>query len=197
MAIPYGAQGFSTTLRGNATVLRSLAAGASMLIPAGNWNVRLGPYLTVQEFDPVLQIYRPHGDDGTSWGSTGGGSMRQVQSDGQNWRIANLTGCAVGGLITNAGTGYANGIGLTATGMTVTASSGASVWSTIVGGALNTSPTITNGGTNYDYAPILTVQAPPAGGIPASMTCTVSGGVINAVTVTNQGAGYTSAPLVT
>lgn len=197
MAIPYGAQGFSTTLRGNATVLRSLAAGASLVIPAGNWNVRLGPYLTVQEFDPVLQIFRPHGGDGAPWGSTGGGPLRQVQSDGQNWRIANLTGCAVGALITTAGSGMTNGIGTTATGVTVTPSSGASVWSPIVGGALNTSPTITNGGTNYDYAPILTVQAPPAGGIPATMTCTVSAGVINAVTVTNQGAGYTTAPLVT
>jgi hypothetical protein len=197
MAIPYGAQGFSTTLRGNATVIRSLAAGASFVIPAGNWNVRLGPYSTVQEFDPVLQIFRPHGDDGVTWGSIGGGTFRQVQSDGQNWRIANLTGCAVGALITTAGSAMTNGIGTTATGVTVTPSAGSSVWSPIVGGALNTSPTITNGGTNYDYAPILTVQAPPAGGIPATMTCTVSAGVINAVTVTNQGAGYTSAPLVT
>lgn len=194
MAIPYGAQGFTTTLRGNATTLRSLPAGGSFIVPAGNWQGRLGPYLTLQEFDPVLQIFRSHGGDGSNWGATGGGVMRQIQSDGVNWRIANLTGTAVGAHITTAGSAMTNGIGSTVTGVVVTPSLGASVWSPIVGGALSTSPTISNGGSAYAFAPILVVAAPPAGGIPATMTCTISAGVINAVTVTNQGAGYTAPP---
>jgi hypothetical protein len=44
--------------------------------------------------------------------------------------------------------------------------------------------------------PILAIDPPPAGGIQATATCTISAGAINAVTVTNAGAGYISAPNV-
>lgn len=196
MPLAIGAQGVATGLRGNATNQFALPAGASQLIPGGAWNVRLGPYCTVQMYDPQLAIWMNLGADGCGIGSAGGGSQRYINSDGVNFRVINQTGCAAGALITTAGSGYTNGIGATATGLTATASSGASTWSPIVGGALNATVTITNGGTGYDYAPILTVDSPPAGGIPATMTCTVSAGVINAVTVTNVGAGYVTAPNV-
>lgn len=193
MPLAIGAQGVATGLRGNATNEFALPAGASMLIPGGAWNVRCGPYSTIQMFDPQLGIWMNIGDDGCGVGSAGGGPQRYVNSDGVNFRLMNQTGCAAGALITTAGSGYTNGIG-SLNNLTVTVSSGASTWSTIVGGAVNTSVTISNGGTNYDYPPILIVDAPPAGGIPCTMTCTISAGVINAVTVTNQGAGYTTAP---
>lgn len=197
MPLAIGAQGVSNGLRGNASNEYALAAGSSWVIPGGAWNIRCGPYTTIQTYDPQLGIWLNIGDDGNTNGSVGGGPQRYVNSDGVNFRVMNQTGCAAGALITTAGSAMTNGIGTAATGVTVTPSSGSSVWSPIVGGALNTTVTISNGGTNYDYAPILIVDGPPQGGIPATMTCTVSAGVINAVTVTNQGAGYTSAPNIT
>lgn len=190
MPLAIGAQGVNSGLRGQATNRIALAAGNSYIIPNGSWFVRLGPYTTIQEYDPVMNFWRAQGDDGNNWGSIGGGPMRYINSDGVNFRVANQTGCAVGALITNAGSGYTSA-------PTVTPSAGSSVWTAIVGGAVNTTVTITNGGTSYAYAPILVVEAPPLGaGFPATATCTISGGVINAVTVTNQGAGYTSAPRI-
>lgn len=194
MPLAIGAQGVATNLRGNATNQMTLAAGSTWRIPGGAWNIRLGPYLTVQEWDPQMRIWMNLGADGGAPGSAGGGPQRYINSDGQNFRVANQTGCVVGTLITNAGSGYTNGIDA---GLTCAANGGSPTFSTIVGGAVNTSVTISDGGTNYDYAPILIVSAPPPGGIPATMTCTVSAGVINAVTVVNQGAGYTTAPTIT
>lgn len=54
---------------------------------------------------------------------------------------------------------------------------------------------ITNGGTGYTTAPLLTIVGANTG--QATATCTVSGGVINTVTITNSGNGYTETPLVT
>jgi hypothetical protein len=172
----------------------TLAAGNTFLVPGGAWNVRLGPYLTLQEWDPQLLVWMNIGADGGAPGSAGGGPQRFINSDGINFRIANQTGCVVGALITTAGSGYTNGINA---GLTCASDGGSPTFTTIVGGAVNTSVTITDGGTNYDYAPILVVSAPPPGGIPCTMTCTISGGIINAVTVVNQGAGYTTAPTIT
>ena len=54
--------------------------------------------------------------------------------------------------------------------------------------------TITNGGSGYITAPILTFTQPPPPGIRATATCTISGGVVNTVTITNPGSGYISDP---
>jgi len=52
---------------------------------------------------------------------------------------------------------------------------------------------ITNGGTDYTTATV-TISAPEAvGGIQATATATVSGGVITAIQITNPGSGYTTA----
>jgi len=196
MPLAIGAQGVAQGLRGNPSNQYALPAGDTFLIPGGAWNLQLGPYLEAQMWDPQLGIWNRIGANG-GFGAAGGGPQFYINSDGVNFRVANQTGCAVGALVTTAGSGYTNGIGSTATGLTVTASSGSSVWSPIIGGAVSTTVTITSGGTGFTYAPTLVVSAPPAGGIPATMTCTISSGVINAVTVTNQGAGYTSAPTIT
>lgn len=160
----------------------SLPAGAAELVPAGQFLVQPGPYSFLQVKDPVTGTWRTLG--------TSTHDPKTVLSDGQNFRIANLSGCAVGAFITNVGSGY------TST-PTVTASAGGSTWRAIVGGAINSTVTITAAGSGYTYAPVLLIDPPPAGGVQATATCTISGGAINAVTVVNQGAGYTTAPNIT
>lgn len=189
MPLAIGAQGVNSGLRGQATNEISLPAGASYIIPNGSWDVKVGKYATCQEYDPVMGIWVAIGSDTGAGGGQNSGSHRYVNSDGVNFRVANQTGCCIGALITNAGTGYTSA-------PTCTASGGSAVFSCIVGGAVNTSPTINNGGTSYTYAPVVVVEAPPAGGIPCTMTCTISAGVVNAITVVNQGAGYAFAPAI-
>jgi hypothetical protein len=56
--------------------------------------------------------------------------------------------------------------------------------------------TVTNGGTGFTTAPIVTIT----GGDPtvnATATATISGGKVTAVTITNPGTYYTSAPVIT
>lgn len=169
----------STTVLNQGAGAFSLPAGASELIPPGQWMVQPGPYSFVQIRDPISQTWQNLG--------TQQHGPHPVLSDGVNFRVANLTGCAVGAFITNVGSGYTSA-------PTVTASAGGSTWRAIVGGAINTTVTITTAGTNYTYAPTLIIGPPPQGGVQATATCTVSGGAINAVTVVNQGAGYTTVP---
>lgn len=161
----------------------TLAAGQSQVIPAGQYMVSPGPYTLLQHLDPIMGIW-------LTLDITAQAASYFITSDGANVRLANLTGCAIGALITNAGSAYTSA-------PAVAASAGGSTWKPIIGGAVNTTVTITTAGAGYNFAPQLIVQAPPPGGIPATMTCTISGGAINAVTVINQGAGYTSAPTIT
>jgi hypothetical protein len=184
---PVGGVTFTT---GRGTNVLTLSASESFILPAGTYLIAPGPYTSLQWLDPVTQIWR-------TINATNSEGFEAIDSDGANWRLANLTGCPIGALITNAGSGLTNGIGTTATGLTVTASSGSSTWQPVVGGAINSTVTITAAGSGYLYPPILVFDAPPAGGIQASGVCTISAGVINAVTVTNQGAGYVVAPNIT
>jgi len=184
MPVNYGGPGVSPSSGGQPSNGLSLSAGQTYLIPSGRWMGKTGKYTTVQEFDPIANFWRTIGGGEVS------GSINRIVSDGFNYRLANQTGCAVGALITNAGSGYTSA-------PAVAASAGGSIWRAIVGGAVNTSVTITNGGANFTYPPMLFVSAPPSGGIQATMTCTISAGAINAVTVTNQGAGYTVPPSIT
>ena len=158
-----------------------LAAGEYMYIPSGTYEVTPGPYTQLQFRDPITGAWRSQ--------QSVGNSSRVVGSDGYNWRLANLTGCAIGAFITNVGSGYTSA-------PTVTASAGASTWTPIVGGAINATVTITNAGAGYGYPPILFISPPPAGGIQATAHCTLSGGTIGSVVVDNQGAGYAVAPTI-
>lgn len=168
----------------------SLAAGQSFVVPSGTFLVIPGGNTSLQFLDPATSKWTTiNGDNGYQ--------PFHLDSDGTNVRLANLTGCPIGALVTNAGTGYTNGIGTAATGLTITPSAGGSVWVPVVGGSINSTIAITAGGTGYTFPPNIIIQAPPLGGIQASAVCTVSAGAINTVTVINQGAGYTSAPTIT
>ena len=160
----------------------SLPAGQGRILPAGNLLVGIGLYSTVEVWDPVLSNWHilPRSTDGWTY----------VDSDGVNYRLMNRSGCAVGAIVTTAGTAYTSS-------PTITPTAGGSKWTAIIGGLINTAATITTAGAGYTYAPHLVVSAPPAPGVQATATCTISAGAVNAVTVTNQGGGYLTAPTVT
>lgn len=145
----------------------ALAAGATFLLPAGNgivgtfgaipfigsgnvlsgqYTLQLGQYSILQVYDAQLNYWRNV--------SVGPQQLVSVSSDGTNFRIANTTGCPIGALITNAGSGLANGFygfnssaqaitivnGTLTLGnavFTITPSAGVSQWNSIVGGAIN------------------------------------------------------------
>lgn len=162
----------------------TLAAGELYPIPGGQYFCQPGPLTFLQWLDPVSGLWR---------GSASSiGRPSYVNSDGNNVRLVNLTGCAIGAVVTTAGSGYT-----AANPPTVTPSAGSSMWTAIVGGAVNSTVTITTAGTLYTFTPILVVSAPPVGGLQATATATISGGAITGVTVTNQGAGYVAAPTIT
>jgi len=191
MAVPrLGGPGIGLGLGGQISNYLSMRAGQTFMIPAGTYAVIPGPWTSIQFFDPVsLRWLNASADVGFQ------GMF--VESDGGNFRLACLCGTPVGAIITNAGTGYANGIGTTATGVTINISTGTSKWTPIVGGAINSTLTITAGGANYQYIPQLVVSAPPPGGLPAiAHVNTLTAGAITQVIVDSQGAGYKSAPTI-
>ncbi len=176
----FAAPGIQSTLQGLTAPRFALPAGGVWLPPPGTYTGILGRYTTLEVFNPVENFW---------YGFTPGSAFGPVFCDGANMRFANTSGCAVGAVITNAGTGYLSA-------PTVTASLGGSTWNAIVGGAVNTSITVSNGGTNYTYAPFVAFSPPPAGGLQATGYATISAGAVTLVTVTNQGAGYASAPTI-
>jgi hypothetical protein len=155
----------------------------------GQYALQLGQYSSLQTYDPGLQYWRDV--------NVSPMAMFPFSSDGTNFRLANTTGCPVGALITNGGTGLANGFNT----VVVTPSAGGSTWNTLVGGAINTTITITAGGTLYQAPPIL-VFAPPnnQGSTPyilPTAVATLTAGVITGVTVLNVGAGLVAVPQLT
>src|SRR5215472_15622268 len=177
---------------GQGNVPVGLAGGEIFYIPPGNYYVNLGDVTLLQVFDGVNQIWRNIGFPG--------GNMQINDADGWNYRLVNLSGVVQALSITNAGSGGVNGIGTSATGTTIgfgaAPSNGiaASAYP-IIGGKLS-GLTIAAGGTGFVFPPVLLIDPPPVGGIQATATCTISGGVINAVTLQNAGAGYTAVPNV-
>ena len=177
----------------------SLGAGETFMIPAGTFWVSPGPYTFLQWLDPVTNVYRtrPTSATGTQF----------IDSDGANFRLANTTGCVIGAVITSAtGTGAVNGIGAAVNGVSCTPSTGASVWTTIFGGAIGatiataTTTANTSVGSGYLDLPAVVIDAPPQGGLQATAVVTsLSTGTIlsTAIQIINQGAGYTTAPNVT
>jgi hypothetical protein len=192
-----GGNGIPLGLRGKATNAIGVPAGTTYTLPAGNFMVALGQYTSLQWLDPVT---------GT-WRNTGNAPLvnKMVASDGANYRLANLTGCPVGALITTGlATGATTGVGATATAMTVTASSGSSTWCPVVGGAIST--TVVTGitgatgvtadtvGAGYLFPPMAIISAPPPGGLQATAHVTgiptTSALLAAQVIIDNQGAGY-------
>lgn len=162
----------------------TLASGGVYPLPVGTWATRLGNYISLQQWDPVSAFWVKVG------GGHNNGGVEYAYSDGNNYRLANQTGCAVGALLTAAGSGYTSA-------PTVTASAGGSLWRAVVGGAVSTTVTITNAGSNYTYPPTCVIDAPPQGGVQATAYCALSSGTISSVTIDNQGAGYISPPQLT
>lgn len=184
MPLFFGGSGVIPDLKGYATNVVSLQPGECYPLPNDWFEVKLGGYTVLQEYDPIQQAWR-----GCGTGSKDG-NIKRIKGDGNNYRLANQTGCIVGATVTTVGSGYT-------TPPTVTASAGGSLWRAVVGGAVNTSITVTTGGSNYTYPPNVLFSVPPAGGVQATGYATISGGAVTSVTVLNQGAGYSSPPTVT
>lgn len=164
----------------------SLAPGQALPIAAGEWLVALGKYLSLQFLDPVTGMWR----DLRSGVSAN--TPAYVRSDGFNLRISNMTGCVVGATVTNGG----NGSYVQAT-TTVTPSAGNSTWQPIVGGAINSTITITAPGSNFGIPPLVFIDSPPNPGIQATAIAVLTNNSVSSITVLRQGAGYPVAPNVT
>lgn len=188
MTILYGGSGVQPTLRGQLTNAFSLQGGSARTIPAGAWNCTTGLYSCVQELDAITGVYRAIG------AGYDGAAQNFVNSDGNNFRIANQSGCVVGGIVTTAGSGYT-------VAPTVTASNGNAVITAIIGGAVSTAVTVTNGGSNYIYPPTVLISSPNAGGggpfgIQATGHAVITGGAVTSVVIDDQGAGYPGNPTI-
>lgn len=181
--LPYGAPGIYPTPRGLPSNVWTLQAGAARLIPPGTWNLSLGPYSCLQEFDPVQG----------QWMTCGGESsvLHQVNSDGNNYRAVNQQGCVVGASVTNGASGLT-------TPPTFTLSAGGATGICILGGAVSTSVSVTNAGAGYTYPPLIFLDTPPQGaGLQATGYATLTNGTVSSITIDNQGAGYTNVPNIT
>lgn len=173
----FSGPGVTTSLKNLVSNVIDLAPGQTFQIPTGWFGVKTGKYTILQEFDPITNMWRSVGAGATD------AFLEYSWSDGQNYRLANLTGCAVGAQVVAAGSGYTSL-------PTVVASAGSSVWQPILGPLVSTTVTVLNGGSSYVYPPLVIFQPPPAPGVQATGFATISGGVVTGVTVVDQGAGY-------
>lgn len=178
----YGGQGVTGSLRGQPTNVYELQAGQATLVPSGQWYYEGGPYCAYQELDIVTGIWRSIGNDPRAG--------RTIRSDGNNFRIVNQSGCVIGALLTNKGSGYTSA-------PTVSDITTGATYLAIVGGAINTTVVVSNGGSNYTYPPTVSFSAPGANGIQATGYATLTSGVVTSITVVDQGAGYVNPPTVT
>jgi hypothetical protein len=162
----------------------TLQAGQVWTIPSGQYQLTLGQYSQLQTKDPITGLWRTN--------ANAQNASVVLGSDGENWRLANLTGCPVAALVTNQGGNYTSAPTVTPSG-----GGGGSTWTAIVGGAVE-SITVGNLSSGYVYPPIVVIGAPPAGGVQATATIAINGnGTLGSVTMVNNGAGYTTAPPVT
>lgn len=164
--------------------LVSIAAAQCVRVASGPHIIDPGAYAELQVYDSNVGAWQKADYPNSA--------PFEIDSDGSNYRIINTTGCPVGAIITNKGSGYTNGIGVA----TCTAGAGGSLWTVITGGSINTTVTVTAAGV-YNYVPTITFSAPPAGGVRASGIAVLSGATIGSVTVVDAGAGYTTAPTIT
>ena len=178
----YGGQGVTGSLRGQPTNVYELQAGQASLVPSGQWYYEGGPYCAYQELDIVTGIWRSIGNDPRAG--------RTIRSDGNNFRIVNQSGSVIGALLTNKGSGYTSN-------PTVTDATSAAVYVPIIGGAVGTTITVSNGGANYTYPPNVSFSAPGPTGIQATGYATLTAGVVSSITVIDQGAGYVNPPTIT
>jgi hypothetical protein len=180
----------------------TLSPGDTFVVPAGDFFISMGGYLTLQYLDPVTNTWSNAAGTGFNRG------MSFLTSDGYNFRLANLTGCVVAASITNAGSGYVQAT-TTITAVGSFSNGVAPTFLPIVGGQLGLTGTFTidvpTRGAGYGIAPIVLIPPPPpaannangVGGIQASAYAVLAAnGSISAISITNPGAGYPSAPVV-
>lgn len=177
-----------------------LVPGGAILVPPGTWMVYLGAFSWLQWLDPVSGQWLPLASGTRS-------AARIVISDGGNFRVWNPKGFTVSATVTGAGSGYVQ------SSTTVTAGTGGSLWHAIVGGAVGAVTVGNNskgvaGGSNFTIPPTIVVAAPPSqlsnlpstatamGGVQATATAAISGGIITSVTIDNPGAGYGAPPIL-
>lgn len=179
----FGGVGVTSGLTPLGTNRVTLEPGQAMQLPPGaGWGLA-GKYTTLQQYDPITEIwYKPGG------GPVTGGGFYTWTSQGA-YRLVNQSGCVVGASVTNVGSGYTSA-------PTVTAAHGGAKFQAVVGGAVSQTVTVTNGGSNYTYPPLVVFSAPPDGGIQATGYATLSGGAVSAVTMVDQGGGYNTAPTI-
>lgn len=186
MTTIFGALGVSPTFRGQPGNNYRLNGGQTALVPPGTWNIEIGSpqlsgYGLVQQYDPLTTIWRTIGGNSASF--------QYVNSDGANYRVANLTGCVVGAQVTDAGSGYLAP-------PTVTDNGGGGVTYLAILGPVVSTVTVLNGGTGYVYPPLVQISAPPSPGVQATGYATISAGVVTAITITDEGANYVSPPTI-
>ena len=178
MALLFGGSGVGS---GRQPQTIELQAGSTFLIPSGTWCVDLGLYTTYEIYDQQTLTWRVAGAPGARaiW----------LDSDGNNHRLANTTGCVVGATVTSGGAGYTSA-------PTITVNSGGSQFTAVLGPVIS-AITVVNGGSGYVYPPLVFINTPPSPGVAASAYATISGGVVTTVTLTDVGAGFVGIPTVT
>ena len=190
-----GAFPFPLAQIGEGTARLSLGSGGVWYPPAGEYIMTLDANTQIERWDPTEQVWAVFDD-----AAAGNGDF--INCDGYNVRVRNITGVVSGNTITNAGSGMTNGIGATATGVSIawgvsnTTGYPTATGFVIVGGTV-AAPTVTQAGTGFLVPPVIVIDPPPPGGIQASaiavMTAAGSSGIAS-ITIVNAGAGYVTSP---
>lgn len=166
-----------------------LKSGQSFPLPNGNYLVKPGPQSAIQYQDDDSGLWRTLDADYP-------GAVT-VDSDGNNFRVINLSGTITGGTITVAGSAYTQAN----TTLSFAAAPAGGVTATavpIIGGSLTFA--VTTAGTGYSM-PFLLIPNPSLFGglsaqcIPASAALNLTTGTISSMTTGFAGAGYLTAPL--
>lgn len=198
----FNIMGYGPKSLANPSSAVTLQSGQTAVLPSGQYFIQLGRYSVVQWYDPVSLTWR-------NFNTAYNGVPFPFVSDGFNYRLINLSGCVVGGVVTNAGTantaknGYWPAGSSSTTGATCTVAAPANAptltaaMNVIVGGAVSTTVTVTAGGSGYVVPPVVAFAPPAAGGLLATGYAVLTAGVVTSIVVTNQGAGYAAAPTVT
>jgi hypothetical protein len=190
-----GAFPFPLAQIGEGTARISLGSGGVWYPPAGEYILTLDANTQLERWDPTEQVWAVFDDAGT-------GNGDYINTDGYNIRCRNITGVVSGNTITNAGSGMTNGIGATATGVSIawgvsnTTGYPTATGFVIIGGTV-AAPTVTQAGSGFLVPPAIVIDPPPPGGIQASaiavMTAAGSSGIAS-ITIVNAGAGYVTSP---
>ena len=195
--------GYGLKTLANPSTAVTLQSGMYAVLPSGQYFVQLGRYSVLQWYDPVSTTWR-------NFNALAAGSAFPMTSDGYNYRIMNLSGTVVGGVVTTGGTSSPGRSGFwpagssSTNGVTATVAAPANAptmtaqMNVIVGGSIvNAAPTVVTGGSGYLVPPIVSFSPPPAGGLLPTAYAVLTSGVVTSIVLVDQGAGYASAPSIT